>query len=87
MELLATEAASSLQLMAACRPRGPSFAMSVPRRTSWPPRSRRHKPCWPWTQVRNFSLLLPIPPPHSAVPCESRRQSVLWSVCPRRLPC
>lgn len=72
VELLTTEAASPLQLRAVCRLWGPSFMMSGPGRISWQPRSRRHKPCWPWTQVCGFSLFLPVTLLYSVVPRESR---------------
>lgn len=34
--------------------------MPRPRRSSWQPESRRHRPCWPWTPVR-WSSPLPSP--------------------------
>lgn len=46
--------------------------MSGPRRTSWQPRSKRHKACWPWTQVCGFSLLSPATLLYPVVPCESK---------------
>lgn len=30
---------------------GLSSKMPGPGRSSWQPKSRRHRPCWPWTQV------------------------------------